>query len=127
MRKVKFALWIIVLGFVGLIIGQNWEFFKTENSLLINLYFTKYETPLLANAVFFVGFFLAGVLISYFFGLFKHYKDAKTIKALKAKESSLIDAVASLEKQLANQAAAAQEVQSTVYEEQTEQTVAEMK
>jgi uncharacterized integral membrane protein len=127
MRKVKFALWIIVLGFVGLIIGQNWEFFKTENSLLINLFFTQYETPFLANAVFFVGFFLAGVLISYFFSLFKHYKDAKTIKALKAKESSLIDAVASLEKQLANQAAAAEEVQAAVFEEQNEQTVAEMK
>jgi hypothetical protein len=101
MKKVKIAFWIVVFGLVGLIVGQNWEFFKTPNSLLINLYFIKYETPHLANAVFFVAFFFIGLLITYFFSLFKHFKDGKTIKTLRAKEASLVDAVASLEKQLA--------------------------
>ena len=100
MKKVKIAFWIVVFGLVGLIVGQNWEFFKTPNSLLINLYFVKYETPHLANAVFFVAFFFIGLLITYFFSLFKHFKDNKTIKSLKAKEASLVDAVASLEKQM---------------------------
>ena len=100
MKKVKIALWIAVFGFVGLIIAQNWAFFKTENSLLINLFFVEYATPLLANAVFFVAFFFIGLLVSYFFGLFKHYKDAKTIKVLRAKETTLVDAVSSLENQL---------------------------
>ena len=73
----------------------------TPNSLMVDLGFIRYVTPMLANAIFFVAFFLVGVLISYFFGLFRHFKDAKTIKTLKAKETSLVEAVASLEKQLA--------------------------
>jgi hypothetical protein len=100
MKKVKIALWIIIFGLVGMVIGQNWEFFKTENSLLINFFFAQYETPLLANAVFFVAFFLIGVLVSYFFGLVRHYRDAKTIKVLKSKETTLVDAVSSLENQV---------------------------
>jgi len=100
MKKVKIALWIIIFGFVGMVIGQNWEFFKTENSLLINLFIAQYETPLLANAVFFVAFFIIGVLVSYFFGLVRHYRDAKTIRVLKSKETTLVDAVSSLENQV---------------------------
>jgi len=101
MKKVKIAFWIIVFGFVGLVIFQNRGFFMSPNSLMVDLGFFRYVTPMLANAVFFVAFFLVGVLISYFFGLFRHFKDAKTIKTLKAKETSLVEAVASLEKQLA--------------------------
>ena len=100
MKKVKIAFWIIVFGFVGLIIFQNRAFFMSESRLMLDLGFFFYETPFLANAIFFVAFFLVGVLISYFFGLFRHFKDAKTIKTLKAKETSLVETVASLEKQL---------------------------
>jgi hypothetical protein len=100
MKKVKIAFWIIVFGFVGLLIFQNRGFFMSESRLMLDMGFLYYETPFLANAVFFVAFFLAGVLISYFFGLFKQFKDAKTIKTLKAKEATLVDAVSSLENQL---------------------------
>lgn len=72
-----------------------------ESRLMLDLGFFYYETPFLANAIFFVAFFLVGVLISYFFGLFKHFKDAKTIKSLKAKEASLVETVSSLEKRVA--------------------------
>jgi len=98
MKKVKIALWIVIFGFVGLLIFQNRGFFMAESRLMLDLGFFYYETPFLANAIFFVAFFLVGVLISYFFGLFKHFKDAKTIKSLKAKEASLVDTVSSLEK-----------------------------
>ena len=101
MKKVKIAFWIIVFGFVGLVIFQNRGFFMSPNSLMVDLGFFRYVTPMLANAVFFVAFFLVGLLISYFFGMFRHFKDAKIIKTLKAKETSLVEAVASLEKQLA--------------------------
>ena len=105
MKKVKIAFWIVVFGFVGLVIYQNKDFFMAKSQLVLNLGFFYYETPFLANAIYFVAFFLVGILISYFFSLFKHFKDAKTIKSLKAKEASLVDAVASLEKQLASRPA----------------------
>lgn len=101
MKKVKIAFWIVVFGFVGLVIFQNKGFFMAESQMVLNLGFFSYETPFLANAIYFVAFFLVGILISYFFSLFKHFKDAKIIKSLKAKETSLVDTVAALEKQLA--------------------------
>jgi hypothetical protein len=102
MKKVKIAFWIVIFGFVGLVIFQNKGFFMAKSQLVLNIGFFYYETPFLANAIYFVAFFLVGILISYFFSLFKHFKDAKTIKTLKAKETSLVDAVASLEKRLAS-------------------------
>jgi predicted membrane protein len=103
MKKVKIAFWIVVFGFIGLVIFQNKDFFMAESRLMIDLGFFYYETPFLANAIFFVAFFLVGILISYFFSLFKHFKDAKTIKTFKAKETSLVETVSSLEKQLSTQ------------------------
>jgi hypothetical protein len=126
MKKVKIAFWIIVFGFVGLVIFQNKDFFMSESRLVLNLGFFYYETPFLANAIFFVAFFLVGILISYFLSLFKQFKDAKIIKALKAKESSLVEAVASLERQLKAQQAAAEEIPKAVIDEQPVQTAAEM-
>jgi hypothetical protein len=124
MKKVKIAFWIIVFGFVGLVIFQNKDFFMSESRLVLNLGFFNYETPFLANAIFFVAFFLVGILISYFLSLFKQFKDTKTIKALKAKESSLVEAVASLERQLKAQQAA-EEIPKAVIDEQPAQTAAE--
>lgn len=125
MKKVKIAFWIIVFGFVGLVIFQNKVFFMSESRLVLDLGFFYYETPLLANAIFFVAFFLVGILISYFLSLFKQFKDAKTIKALKAKESSLVEAVASLERQLKARQAAAEEIPKAVIDVQPAQTAAE--
>jgi hypothetical protein len=107
MKKVKIALWVVIFGFVGLLIFQNRGFFMADSRLMLDLGFFYYETPFLANAIFFVAFFLVGVLISYFFGLFRQFRDAKTIKMLKAKEASLVDTVSSLEKRLSNSEATA--------------------
>ncbi|MFO7713074.1 hypothetical protein [Desulfosarcina sp.] len=103
MKKVKIAFWIVVFGFVGLVIFQNKGFFMSESRLMLNLGFFRYETPFLANAIVFVAFFMVGILISYFLSLFKHFKDAKTIKTLKAKEASLVETVSALENKLSNQ------------------------
>lgn len=107
MKKVKIALWVLIFGFVGLLIFQNRGFFMADSRLMLDLGFFYYETPFLANAIFFVAFFLVGVLISYFFGLFRQFRDAKTIKMLKAKEASLVETVSSLEKRLSNSEATA--------------------
>ena len=100
MKKVKIAFWIIIFGFIGLLIYQNRIFFMAQSHLVLNLGFFHYETPFLANAIFFVAFFLIGILLSYFLSLPKQFKDAKVIKTLKAKESSLVETVATLEQQL---------------------------
>ncbi len=127
MKKVKFAFWIVVFGFVGLVIFQNKEFFMTESCLTLDLGFDYYATPLLANAILFVAFFLAGIIISYFFSLFKHFKDGKIIKALKAKEASLVDAVSSLEKQLSTRKGSADPLPAASVEAEPVDEAAQMK
>ncbi len=122
MKKVKIAFWIIVFGFVGLVIFQNKAFFMSKSQMVLNVWFFYYETPFLANAIFFVAFFLLGILISYFLSLFKQFKDAKTIKSLKAKEASLVEAVESLERQLNANQAVAEEVPEPAAEQQPPQT-----
>lgn len=126
MKKVKIAFWIVVFGFVGLIIFQNRGFFMSESRMILDLGFFYYETPFLANAIFFVAFFLVGVLISYFFGLFRHFKDAKTIKTLKAKEASLVETISSLEKQLSTQTASVETAPAAPVEVEEEPEPVEM-
>lgn len=99
----------------------------SESRLMINLGFLYYETPFLANAIFFVAFFLVGILISYFLSLFKHFKDAKTIKTLKAKESSLVETVSSLEKQLSAQQVSAEPLPVTPIKDKPDEMAAEVK
>lgn len=98
--KVKFVCGTLLVLFAGLVVWQNKAFFVATQSLTLDLGFYKYETPGLANWSFFLTFFLLGVLIVFFYGLLRHFKDAKTIKLLTAKEASLVDTVARLEARL---------------------------
>jgi len=127
MKKVKIAFWLVVFGLVGLVIYQNKDFFLSESRLTFNLGFFYYETPFLANAIFFVALFLVGILISYFLSLFKHFKDAKIIKTLRAKEISLVEAVSALEKQLSTQKGSAEPVPAIPVEDKPVEVVAEVK
>ena len=85
MKKAKIAFWLILIGFMGLLAYQNWDFFMSEHRLRLNLFVTdELSTPELPNAILFLIFFLAGLLISYFITLFERFKSKKTIKALNA-------------------------------------------
>ena len=59
-----------------------------KQGLRINFVFAKYQSPEVPNAVLFLGFFLAGLLIAYFFGLAERFKLKKTIKNLNTKIAS---------------------------------------
>ena len=83
MKKVKLVLWIIIIGFFGLAVYQNQDFFLSRHSLGINLYFSAYRTLELPNAVLFAAFFLIGWLIAYIFGLSDRYQASRTIKSLR--------------------------------------------
>ncbi len=83
MKKAKIFFWLIVFGFIALIIYQNRSFFLATQSLGINLFFKAYRTPEIPNAVLFVAFFLIGVFLTYIFCLFDKFKANKTIKQLR--------------------------------------------
>ena len=82
MKKAKIAFWLILIGFLGLLGYQNYDFFMSQHGLRINLLFVQYDTPQLQNAILFLIFFFTGLLISYFIMLFERYKSKKIIKTL---------------------------------------------
>jgi hypothetical protein len=82
MKKAKIAFWLILIGFLGLLGYQNYDFFMSQHGLRINLLFVQYDTPQLQNAILFLIFFFTGLLISYFIMLFERFKSKKIIKTL---------------------------------------------
>jgi hypothetical protein len=84
MKKAKIAFWGILIAFIALLAYQNWDLFMSKHGLRVNLLFIDYRTPELQNAILFLIFFFAGLLISYFFSLLDRFKSSKIIKKLNA-------------------------------------------
>ena len=82
MKNAKIAFWVILFGFIGLILYQNRAFYLSLQTLGIDLLFFEYRTPEIPNAVIFMAFFFVGLLIAYFFSLLDRFNSRKTIKSL---------------------------------------------
>ena len=100
MKKARIILWLVIFGFMALVIFQNQEFFLAEQSFSINVLVTKYTSPLIPTAVLFVLFFLCGLLISYFLSLFEKFKANKAIREMKATIDSHLQMISSLKSEL---------------------------
>ena len=83
MKKVKFVLWVLVLGFIVLVIFQNQTYLLAKHHLLVNIFLAQYQTPDLANGIYILLSFILGLLIAYFLGLSDRLRSRKTIKKLK--------------------------------------------
>lgn len=62
--KAKRILWVLALAAMGLMMTQNWEFFRLKQALDLNLYYTRVRLPELPVAVLFFFVFVFGLLIS---------------------------------------------------------------
>jgi hypothetical protein len=100
MKAIKIALTIVVFGFLAALFFQNKEFFLSQHSLGMNLYFAQKQIPALPNVVLFVIFFLFGWLIAYFFSLFDRFKSNRTIKNLKSQIASYRDDLDQLKREV---------------------------
>ncbi len=100
MKRVKIAFWIIVIGFIALVVFQNKFFFMAKQSLAINLWIKKYNTPEIANAIFFLVCFFAGLLAAYFASLSGRFKSKKTIKNLKTSLDSQSEIISELKEEV---------------------------
>ena len=101
MKKIKIALWVILLGIIGFVFYQNREFFMAKHNLILDIPFmTHRETSDLTNAVIIAAFFLAGLLISYLFCLYKKFKANKTIKKLTVSNETLKTEISTLRNEL---------------------------
>ena len=84
MNKAKLIIWLLVLGFMGLVIFQNeGHFLNYQQSLRLNLgVFPEYHSPQLPMVFFHLVFFLYGLLVAYCFGLPGRFRNRKAIKRL---------------------------------------------
>ena len=85
MKKATLIIWLLIFGFIALVIYQNYEFFTQKQSLLLNLGVTNpYTSPALPIAIYFIIFFLAGIVIAYLFNFSPRFKARRTHKKLNA-------------------------------------------
>jgi uncharacterized integral membrane protein len=100
MKKFKYALWVLLIGFLGVLIYQNQGFFLTQYSLDINLGFAQYHIPEVYCVVIIAVFFFAGMLIAYTASLFERYRARKTIQSLKKTMDSYSGTISSLKQEV---------------------------
>ena len=102
MRKVKIIIWIILLGFIAIVLLSNKEyFFQDKRSIqLILPYISAYKFKEMPNAVYFLVFFVIGFLIAYFLSLSERFKSKKTIKNLNAAATSQLQEISDLKKEI---------------------------
>ena len=64
MKKIKLTLWVAALAALALVMIQNWTFFRSDQSLHLNLFYSQYQLPEWPVAVLFLSVFIFGCLMS---------------------------------------------------------------
>lgn len=117
MRKVKIAFWLILLGLIGLIFWGSHPFLLKKESLVIYYFIDSYPLPEQQIALYFLIFFLVGLLISYFSSLLERFVARKTIRKLNDELTNARKNISDLETSLAVQQAAASSAGRTITSE----------
>jgi hypothetical protein len=101
MKKLKIALFLVVLAFAGLAVYQNMAYLLLPADLQLNLWVAgPYSLNGVKNAQLILAAFFAGLLIAYFFGLSFRFKTNKIVKNLNATVNSHVDTISSLKSEL---------------------------
>jgi uncharacterized integral membrane protein len=86
MRKSKLIVWLLILGFLAVVIYQNEDhFLNTAQSLRLNLkVFPEYVSPVLPLAVFHLLFFAFGLAVAFAFSSLNRFRLRRAFKRLNA-------------------------------------------
>lgn len=80
MKSFKPVLVSLVIIFLVVLVVQNMGLFMDQKSVRLDLLVWSNETRAIPLSVYFLGFFLIGLLISYFYGLSERFKTKKAVK-----------------------------------------------
>jgi len=101
MKKAKAALWIIILGFIGLVVYQNWAYFDTRQVLRVDLFFLDpYPTPEFPNYFLLLLCFLMGLLLAYIYGFVERIRSNKLKKKLSEATAAQQEEISGLKREL---------------------------
>jgi uncharacterized integral membrane protein len=96
MKTFKSLLVVAVLGFVCVVVFQNSAVFTHKESLSLDLWVKSYQTPEIQLSIYFLGFFLAGLLLAYLHGLSERFKAKSVTKNHVTKISKLEEEIKAL-------------------------------
>jgi len=84
MRKAKLIVWLLILGFLAVVILENEEhFLNTAQSLRLNLkIFPEYVSPQLPMVVFHLLFFIFGLVVAFAFNSVNRFRLRRAFKRL---------------------------------------------
>jgi len=120
MKKVKWIFWLLVIGFIVLVIYQNQNYFLNKQHLGIDLYFQQYQTPVFANGLLILAVFLVGLLLAYVFTLSERFKSGRTIRSLKESIADHLEQIALLKREVESIKASSVKTAEPVREEEVE-------
>lgn len=100
MKKLKLIALVLAIGLIAMVFYQNRSFLTNQSNFHIDLYFSYLEYFGISNAMLLAGFFLIGLLISYFLSLSNRFKSNKTIKNLNAAIASQQETINSLKSEI---------------------------
>jgi ABC-type Na+ efflux pump permease subunit len=96
MKLFKSLLVVVVLSLVGVIVFQNSAVFTHKESLSLNLWVWSDQTPPIQLSIYFLGFFLLGLLLAYLHGLSDRFKARNVAKNYVEKISKLEEEIRAL-------------------------------
>ena len=114
MKKVKLAFWLILLVLFVVIGWQNRPFFLEKRGVDIDFLIGNYHIPELQIGLYFLIFFLAGLVIAYFGSLSERFVSRKTIRKINNELKSANKKNAELEASLASLQTAETNVESSI-------------
>ena len=96
MKKATLVIWVIIIGFLALVIFQNQTFFLAKNAFHLNFGIKEYPIPELYNAVVMLFFFCFGLILAYLFNFSVRFKAKRAIKKLNTTIAAHINEMAEL-------------------------------
>lgn len=101
MKNIKIAFWVIIIGFIILLLFQNQDVIIAKHSFKLDLMVVdEYHTPELPNGIVYFVCLLTGFFIAFFAGFADRFKSKKNIKALKAANDSQLNEISALKSRL---------------------------
>ena len=103
MRKSKLIGWLLILGFLAVVIYQNEDhFLNTAQSLRLNVKaFPEYVSPVLPLAVFHLLFFVFGLAVAFAFSSLNRFRLRRAFKRLNATVDAQQSEIQALKTELA--------------------------